>query len=221
MRFCTGEWQDDAYYFASAIREVHRLKTLCSLSEDSKFLDIGSGQGRMAIGLQAVFPGLRSYLGLDVHAPSVDWCNRHLARPNFQFRHVNYWNDRYNPQGRPPDRLPVRDAAVDIAFLYSVFTHMRLRDIEQYLGEVARVLASGGWCFLTIYAEEWSRPEDENPTDYLSELGAHTGALHHVVIDRKAFEGLCVRSGLSVARFMYRSEDVTKQSAYLLSKTSQ
>ena len=132
----------------------------------------------MAIGLQAMFPTLKSYLGIDVHAASVAWCNRYLARPNFRFLHVDTKNERYNPEGRYTGRLPVADQSADIIFLYSVFTHMRLTDIQGHVAEIGRALAPGGRCLLTIYAEQWPKEEEENPPGYLSELGNHSGALH-------------------------------------------
>ncbi|MDQ8727653.1 class I SAM-dependent methyltransferase [Bradyrhizobium sp. LHD-71] len=220
IRFCTEEWQDDGFYFASAVQEVFRLRELCGLSENTRFLDIGSGQGRLAIGLQAAYPKLKSYDGIDVHQPSVNWCKRHLERQNFRFMHVDTANERYNPSGKHRSAIPLDDNSCDITFLYSVFTHMRLNDVQLHLGEIHRTLAPSGKCLLTIYVEDWPRPEEENPTGYLSELGASVGALHRVVFDRKAFEGACSDASLSVERFLYRSEGVTKQSVYILSKSN-
>lgn len=218
IRFCTEEWQDDGFYFASAVQEVFRLKELCGLNEGTRFLDIGSGQGRLAIGLQAAYPKLTSYAGIDVHEPSVTWCKRYLERPNFRFIHVDTSNERYNPSGKHRSAIPLDNDSCDIAFLYSVFTHMRLNDVRQHLGEIYRTLSPSGKCLLTIYVEEWPKPEEENPTDYLSELGASVGALHRVVFDRKIFEEICDDASLSIDRFMYRSEGITKQSVYVLSK---
>ena len=220
-RFCTEAWRNDAFYFSSAIREVYRLSSLCGLHDNSRILDIGSGQGRLAIGLQAAYPSIKSYTGIDVHRPSVDWCNRHLAKKNFQFIHVDTPNERYNPKGSKRDRrFPIDDGSVDIAFLYSVFAHMRLDDIRDHLTEITRVLVSSGKCLTTVYAETWEMQEQENPPGYLKELGAHSGPLHRVVIDKTAFERACRDAGLSVAEFFYRSEAITNQSVYVLTKTS-
>ena len=216
MRFCTHEWQNDAYYFASAIQEVYRLIGLCRLTEETRFVDIGCGQGRMAIGLQAVFPKLKSYTGFDVHAASVAWCNQHLARANFQFRHVDTSNERYNPGGRAAVGLPSEDGSADVVFLYSVFTHMRLDDIRKHLKEIRRVLSPGGRCFLTLYSEDWQAPEEADPPGYLSELGPTSGALHRVVVDKTAFGRACRDAALSIEQLFYRSEVATKQSTYLL-----
>jgi SAM-dependent methyltransferase len=219
-RFCTEDWQEDAFYFSSALQEAARQVRLCGLNEGTRFVDIGSGQGRMAIGLQAMFPRLASYTGLDVHAPSVDWCNEHLRKPNFQFVHVDTANERYNPSGKQGVRLPLVDGSTDVIFLYSVFTHMRLPDIEAHLDEISRIMSPSGRCFLTIYVEDWPVPEEENPPGYLSELGEHHGALHRVVIDKRKFAEACARRRLGIHKFNYRSETVTKQSSVVLSRAS-
>jgi SAM-dependent methyltransferase len=215
-RFCTEDWQDDAFYFSSALQEVARQTRLCGLDDSARFVDIGSGQGRLAIGLQAMFPRLKSYTGLDVHAPSIDWCNKNLRKPNFSFIHVNTANERYNPSGAQQARLPVADHSADVIFLYSVFTHMRLPDIDAHLGEISRIISPAGSCFLTIYAEDWPTAEQENPPGYLSELGEHLGALHRVVINKKDFSEACARHQLTIRDFYYRCEGVTKQSALVL-----
>ena len=71
---------------------------------------------------------------------------------------------------------------------------------------------------MTIYVEDWPEPEQENPEGYLAELGANIGALHRVVIDKTAFEDACREAGLAIKTYLYRSETVTLQSAYVLGK---
>jgi SAM-dependent methyltransferase len=218
-RFCTSDWQDDRFYLSSGISEVIRMMNLCGLSAESRLLDIGCGQGRIAIGASATLPNIRSYTGIDVHKPSIEWCQKYLARDRFHFLHVDTPNERYNPSGKGVVRLPIGSGAVDVAFLYSVFTHMHLPDIQAHLAEIARALVPGGRCLLTIYAEDWRVPEEENPEDYLPEMGKNVGALHRVVIDKSAFESSAVAAGFSVACFLYRSEAQTKQSVYVIEKS--
>lgn len=219
-RFCTQDWQDDNFYFSSGIQEAARQVHLCGLGDASTFVDIGSGQGRLAIGLRAMFPRLKQYYGLDVHAPSVAWCKSHLARPNFSFIHVNTANERYNPLGGKDVRLPLPDGCADVVFLYSVFTHMRLPDIDAHLREISRIMTPAGKCFATVYAEDWRVSEEENPNGYLAELGEHIGALHRVVIAKIAFSSACERNGLAIRHLFYRSEPVTKQSSVILVKAA-
>lgn len=224
-RFCTDDWKDDAFYLASAKQEVERLQSIAHLNEQSSLLDIGCGQGRLAIGLAAVLPTLRLYCGIDVSRPSINWCNLNIAafHPNFRFLHMDIHNERYNPHGlpfKPPVQLPLADESFDIAFLYSVFTHMRSNDVASYLQDLGRVLRPGGRAFFTVYAEDAGEAEAENPAGYLDDLGASTGALHRVRFDRAFFDSMIDAAGLQVMQFHYRSEAVTKQSAYLVTKSS-
>jgi SAM-dependent methyltransferase len=222
-RFCTEDWKNDAFYVSSAKAEVERLVSLAQLDEQSKLLDIGCGQGRLAIGLAAKLPKIDLYCGIDVSRRSIEWCNRNLAafHSNFRFLHLDIQNERYNPHGipfEPPVQLPLADDSFDVAFLYSVFTHMRSRDVESYLRDIGRVLRPGGRAFFTVYVEEDCAPEAENPPSYLEDLGASTGALHRVLFERAFFESMIRSAGLQIGGFYYRSEGVTKQSAYLLVK---
>lgn len=222
-RFCTDDWKDDAFYLTSAKQEVERLRCIARLDEQSSLLDIGCGQGRLAIGLAAALPTLRLYCGVDVSRPSVNWCNLNIAafHPNFRFLHMDIQNERYNPNGlpfRPPVQLPLADQSFDVAFLYSVFTHMRSNDVASYLRDAGRVLRPGGRAFFTVYAEDDCEEEAENPPGYLAELGASTGALHRVRFHRAFFDRMIEAAGLQVTQFHYRSEAVTRQSAYLVTR---
>lgn len=224
-RFCTDDWKDDGFYLSSAKQEVERLRSLAALNEQSTLLDIGCGQGRLAIGLQAAMPKLQLYCGIDVSRPSVQWCNLNIAafHPNFRFWHMDIQNERYNPNGlpfKPPVQLPLADGSFDIAFLYSVFTHMRAADVASYLQDLARVLRPGGRAFFTVYVEDDCDAEAENPAGYMDELGTSTGALHRVRFNRAFFDSMIAATGLQITQFLYRSETVTKQSAYLLTKPS-
>lgn len=221
QRFCTEEWKDDAFFVQSAKDEVRRLSEIAGLTEASQILDIGSGQGRLAIGLRAAMPNIR-YVGIDIDRRSVAWCQRNIASfgGNFRFIHVDLANARYNPNGTPfvpPVQLPVADRAFDVIFLYSVFTHMLTPDVERYLSEIARLLRPGGKALFTVYAEEdCDEDESENPSGYLEELGASLGALHRVRFRRRYLDEMIERAGLRVVRFDYRSETVTKQSAVVV-----
>ena len=162
-RYCTEEWKDDDYYVQSARADVSRLEQLCGLGEGSTLLDLGSGQGRLAIGLMVTMPEV-NYFGIDVDQQSIDWCKRNISAiaPNFRFIHTDILNDRYNPHGarfEPPIALPLSSDSIDVAFAYSVFTHMRTVDVSLYLEELRRVLKAGGAFLFTIYVENGCEDE--------------------------------------------------------------
>jgi ubiquinone/menaquinone biosynthesis C-methylase UbiE len=48
-------------------------------------------------------------------------------------------------------RLPYDDASFDFAFLTPSFTHLLPDEVENYLSEIRRVLASGGRCLTSFF----------------------------------------------------------------------
>jgi SAM-dependent methyltransferase len=225
IRFCTTDWKNDEFFIKSASREVKRLEELAGLNENSTLLDIGSGQGRLPIGILATLGKIKAYFGVDVSMPSVEWCKRNISEYHhcFQFIYTDFQNPRYSPKGvqfRYPIQLPLADNSFDVIFLYSVFTHMDSNDVIAYLREIRRLLTPEGRAFFTIYVEDDCTDEEENPAGYLSELGDSTGRLHRVRFNQKYFENLISMNHLKVSSFKYRCEDVTKQSVYVVQQAS-
>jgi SAM-dependent methyltransferase len=138
------------------------LEDLCHLHPHSAVLDIGSGYGRLAHALwRHDYAG--PYLGLELLPRHARWCEETLTPASggvFHFHHLDIANARYNPGGKlKADELtlPVEDASVDIGVLTSVFTHMYPAEIENYLGELGRILKPGGRVLATwfIVDERW------------------------------------------------------------------
>lgn len=223
MRFCDKEWQDDDYFVESALNDVGRLVQRCGLSETCSLLDIGSGQGRLAIGLIRRFGRqLRDYRGIDVSKTSVEWCQKWITRyhPNYAFTHVDIRNERYNPSGKVSFRdlrFPFEDRWFDAGFLYSVFTHMRSDDIAACLQEMHRVIKPKGKVLLTAFVEENVPNESENPAGYLESLYPARGPLHKVRFEKGFFEALLRENGFMVEHFDHASEGVTGQSCLTIS----
>jgi len=141
---------------------VGHLRTLCTLQADHAVLDIGCGVGRIARELTAAIPA-GSYDGFDVVRDAIEWCQANITPryPNFRFTHADIHNGRYNPHGSIEAerfRFPYPDAAFDVAFATSVFTHMLPAAIERYLTELHRVLR--GRALLTFYL--WTGETREN-----------------------------------------------------------
>jgi SAM-dependent methyltransferase len=225
IRFCTTDWKNDEFFIKSASREVKRLEELAGLNVNSTILDIGSGQGRLPIGILATLGKIKAYFGVDVSMPSVEWCKRNISEhhPCFHFIFTDFQNPRYSPKGvefRYPIQLPLADKSCDVIFLYSVFTHMDSDDVIAYLREIRRLLTPQGRALFTIYVEDDCPDEEENPASYLSELGESTGRLHRVRFNQKYFENLISLNHLKVSSFKYRCEDVTKQSVYVVGQAS-
>jgi SAM-dependent methyltransferase len=222
-RFCTQDWKDDAYYLKSAKKEVERLKNLTCITSDSKILDIGAGQGRLAIGLSQYIDDFDKYYGLDVDLRSVNWCKKNITsdESRFSFIHLDVYNARYNKKGLPfhdPLVFPFVNDYFDLVFLYSVFTHMTKTEVVGYLFEISRVLNRSGEVFFTIYVAEDVSMEEENPKGYLENLGESKGPLHRVLFNKKSFEQDVISANFEVVNFWPNSEKETMQSTYLLRK---
>ena len=221
-RFCGRAWKNDGFFVDSARREVGRLRQLAGLEEQSALLDIGSGQGRLAIGLLAELPNIRGYYGVDVSLRSIDWCKRNISsfHENFKFIHTDIANERYNPHGvefRKPIQLPLADHSMDVVFLYSVFTHMMSDDVGAYLTDMNRVLRPGGKALFTAFAEKDVKDEEENPEAYLQEVVKSQGPLHIVRFRKEFLDDKITSSGFKIVSFFHQAEEVTKQSVYVVS----
>lgn len=121
---------------------------------DSVF-DFGCGCGRLARQLIQQTPRPRSYLGVDLHLPLVEWAQENLAphAEGFEFGHHDVRYDPWNPGADKPDTapFPTADGSRSLVIAWSVFTHLLQAHAEYYFEEVARVLAPGGVFFSTWF----------------------------------------------------------------------
>jgi ubiquinone/menaquinone biosynthesis C-methylase UbiE len=148
------------------------LRLIAALQPHERILDIGCGCGQMALHLQTYLNQNGSYVGVDIHRPSIDWCRKKIASrlSNFEFAHIDVRNLTYNPAGIHPAetyRLPYEDGSFDVVLLKSVFTHMRPPEVSNYLGEVARLLNANGRCLVTFFLLNHEQAE-------LAKQGANT-----------------------------------------------
>lgn len=141
---------------SSGTEFVCYLMMLANLRHDTSFLDIGCGCGLLAIYLKDYLSPRGRYLGLDIDASSIRWCQRRITgvNPNYAFKHMDVRSLAYNPRGQYAAEdytLPVEDASFDLVLLKSVFTHMQAGEIDRYLAEIARVLRPDGCCLATFF----------------------------------------------------------------------
>ncbi len=129
-----------------ALEIIERFSPAGLWREGGTILDIGCGNGRLAIPLTTHYV---RYIGVEPIAACVEFCKRVFAPwPNFRFVHVNLKNEYYNPGGtvEPLEFVfPVEDQSVDTILFASVFTHLgTLQVCKHYLDEALRVLKLGG-----------------------------------------------------------------------------
>lgn len=215
-RWCGPEFSDDKYYLQSAEYEAHRLVEKFGCNLHSRILDIGCGQGRLAIGLTRILGGL-NYIGLDVDDWSIKWCKKHISEdhPTYDFQRINVYNKRYNRSASAQvgeHKFNIDNGTIDIVFLYSVFSHMEDADMRAYLREIRRVLTIDGGLFFTTFIEENVEDVTINPKGYIFE--SNSGALHVVRYCKNYLFDVLRSSGFEVFEFSYATEADTQSAIY-------
>jgi len=136
-------------------RWVSELKELAGLRPSGAVLDIGCGSGRIAIPLLDYLDERGTYHGFDVVPEWVAWCQEHISRRNpwFEFARAEVRNAKYNPSGPPASqyRFPYEAESFDVAMAISVFTHLTMADLRNYVAEAGRVLKPGGRLLATFF----------------------------------------------------------------------
>ncbi|MBS1549010.1 MAG: class I SAM-dependent methyltransferase [Bacteroidetes bacterium] len=147
--------------------QLHLLQKHIDLQPKDKVLDVGCGIGRTAMALTEFLSSEGTYHGFDVVEKGISWCNKniHSQYPNFQFQFVPLRNSLYNSYTRESKefQFPYADCSFSKVYLFSVFTHMTIEDIQQYLNEIYRVLETDGYCLATFFI--YKKEEDLNKNE--------------------------------------------------------
>ncbi len=109
----------------------------------SSIFDFGCGPGRLTQHLAALAPAA-SVFGCDVRREAVAECRRRCP-----------WGRFVVNRATPP--LDVEDAAFDLIYSYSVFTHLTEPNHKAWLKELARMLQPGGVMLHTVHSYEYLR----------------------------------------------------------------
>jgi ubiquinone/menaquinone biosynthesis C-methylase UbiE len=154
----TGSPASAEDYLKQGKHQLNMLKEYANLQPNHNVLDIGSGIGRTAIALTDYLNKDGSYEGFDVVERGVDWCNSRISKENsnFNFKYIPLFNDLYNTAKLKATEFvfPYADNSIDVAFSFSVFTHMQIEEIQHYFNQIKRVLKPGGVCFSTFFLYE-------------------------------------------------------------------
>ncbi len=114
------------------------------LSPGTRFLDFGCGVGRLVLAMRRRELQL-DISGCDVDRRAVDWC--HAQLPDVPVR--------LNAE-LPPAPFP--DAAFDVIWCGSVFTHLDERHQDVWLAELRRMLAPGGVLLASVHGPKAWEP---------------------------------------------------------------
>ena len=204
--------------FESSGREfMDYLREIAGLQTSDRVLDIGCGCGQMALQLKDYLDENAGYVGVDIHRPSITWCQNKIAsrHKNFRFAHLDVRNLAYNPNGTQPAeayRFPFDDRSFDLILLKSVFTHMRPPDVSNYLAEVARLMKTGGRCLATFFLlnDEQAALAKQGANDLVFNYGAGVWRYVHehspesaVAYDENFVMQLLEKYGLAVKQQIY------------------
>lgn len=121
------------------------------LSKRSKLLDVGVGWGRLYRWALRDFP-IKNIEGIDVDSGAIEMCK--AAMPSGNFTAVS-----------PDGDYPFRQGSFDLAFLYSVFSHLSEDTARSTLGKISKVLKPGGHVALTTlrlaHIDVWDRQQSD------------------------------------------------------------
>lgn len=149
--YTPGGQKGDTY--ASGVVLAGILKNLGVWQEGDVIVDIGSGNGRLAMGF---YGHDITYTGLEIIKPCVEFCQQAFEdAPNFNFIHVDIQNGHYWGKGaiRPGGiHYPVPSSSADVVIAESVFSHTGTLTVAYWLySEMVRICKSGGKIFSTWF----------------------------------------------------------------------
>jgi len=145
-----------SHYYRWVWEYLAYLTLLTGLEREQAVLELGCGHGRTARGLLDYIRSPGRYAGLDVHRARIEDAQARIqARfPNFQFVCADIRNRHYNPDGQlgaDAYTFPFPDAAFDVVYAASLFTHLLPPETRRYFGETARVLKPGGHALFSVF----------------------------------------------------------------------
>jgi len=213
-------WPDEGMtknFMQSGKNVFNLMKKNCDLKPFHRVFDLGCQLGRMAIPFSKFLNKNGTYDGLDIIKESIEWCKLHITTkyPNFHFTLADVYNSWYNPVGRYKPfeyKFPYEDRSFDFVIVYSVFTHMLLKEMENYFSQISRVMRKGAQCWLTfaILDEESKRLLKNGSTrvDFKYQFdGYRTQRIDKpessVAWDEKIIRKICDKNGLKIIEPIY------------------
>jgi SAM-dependent methyltransferase len=208
------------------------LNLLGVLPPEGHILDFGCGPGAMALALAPRLGPRASYVGVDVHAPSVEWCRQRFAGdPRFRFEVARIASPYATQPGLPMARflLPVGDGSVDLVIAKSVFTHLFPHEAAPLLAEIQRSLSAGGTAFVTAFLYEGgivgTKPpafRHRDPSGCVA-WKRRTSAASAVAYENAFFDSLVTKAGLTARQFVAgfypgQATRITSQDTLVLSR---
>lgn len=138
--------------FLTSVEQVQALHRWGVLDHGRRIVDLGCGNGRLAMGLASGNWRIK-YIGVDILRPCIDFCQRTFVDlKDFRFQHLEVANGHYWAKGKPADEavIDVQDGWADLVVAFSLFTHLSTEAAaRRYMDEARRILRPGGWLVAT------------------------------------------------------------------------
>ena len=165
-----------------------------------RVLDFGCGPGRDARRLLLQRRPPKSYVGVDINRPMIQWCQENLARDGFSFVHHDVWSPTYGTENSKNRYLPLTPVGSDFTLIHanSVFTHLHEDQAEFYLREMRSMLAPTGIIHATwfFFNKKWFPMMAEQQNTLLVNEHDTTQAVYY---DWYYFRNLAKSLGLRIA----------------------
>ena len=193
--------------------ELAGLLVSHGLTDAASILDVGCGYGRLALGILHSTHHRGPYLGFDILARHVEWCQTRLSPsfPTMRFVRLDVRNERYNPKGTieaTQATFPTGAGSIDVIAMFSVYTHLYRPDIERYLAETRRVLRPGAVAVTTWFlfdearlpqvTSEQSMHRMIHVLDSVTRYSDEGNPLRAIAYDQGAVEGMARAAGLEI-----------------------
>ncbi|MGN0497177.1 MAG: class I SAM-dependent methyltransferase [Lachnospiraceae bacterium] len=143
----------------------------------SIWLDFGCGEGRIA-------NILKEHV---LHIYCCDISERAISNCKKRFKHCENVTCFVNGS----DNISIDSNKIDIVFSIGTMVHFDLREMNQYLGEMSRILKDGGMCI--VHHSNWRETED-----YFISKGTHSKGYYRGDVSAKDVRLLARKNGFEI-----------------------
>lgn len=149
--------RDERRSIASAVENMEAIAVLTERTDWSNLtvLDYGCGV-KFAQALIQYEVDVKKFVGMDVFKALIQYLSERVNLPNFEFIHVPFKNEMYNPKGTEltaEAELPGSITTYDLITLQSVFTHFNPADFLAMLHVLRRNAAQDARMLFTCFID--------------------------------------------------------------------